>query len=116
MSITRFILYLTVSFLVAGCAKSKLKPDPLEGFHVAALYTPDSHKTITDDYKGYIQTLSPDERKNAGPIEFYEDGTGQHAVLIMIGINGTVWRHILIYDKDSKRIKTIKYASGDYHS
>jgi hypothetical protein len=113
-------LMLTAMFVLGfGCNKSNLSkptPDPLAGFHFSSLNNLDSDKTITGDYKDYIQTLSPEEKKYAGPIEFFEDGTGQHAVMIMIGINGTVWRHYLIYDKDNKRIKTIKYASGDYHS
>jgi hypothetical protein len=116
MKITRFtsqILLLAMFAWIAGCATH---PDPLAGFHIAALYNPDSHKAITDDYKAYIKTLSPEEQKYAGPILFYEDGMGQHAVDIEIGINGTSWKHILIYDKDDKRIKTIKYASGDYRS
>jgi len=76
----------------------------------------DKNKAITGDYKAYVQTLSPEERKYLSTILFYEDGTGQHAVRITIGLNGTVWRHVLIYDRNDKRIKTIKYASGDYHS
>jgi hypothetical protein len=98
-----------------GCA-SKPTPDPLAGFYRADEADMDKNQVITDDYKGYIQKLSPEERKYAGPIFYFEDGTGQHAVRITIGLNGTVWRHVLIYDKDNKRIKTIKYASGDYHS
>ena len=36
--------------------------------------------------------------------------------MIMIGVNNKVWRHVLIYDKNNMRIKTVKYVSGDYHS
>jgi hypothetical protein len=46
----------------------------------------------------------------------FEDGTGQHAVEIRIGLDATNWRHILIYDKNDNRIKTIKYADGHYAS
>ena len=103
--------------VVSGCSCSapKPKPDPLAGFHVAVFFTPDSNKAITDDYKNYIQTLPPNERQSPS-VHFYEDGTGQHAVEIIIGVNGRWWRHILIYDKDAKRIKTIKYATGYYAS
>ena len=111
-----FLVLFATLFWVVGCASPKPIPDPLVGFHVAVFFTPDSNKTITDDYKAYIKTLSPEEQKFAGPIEFFEDGTGQHAVLIHIGINGTWWQHVLIYDKDNKRIKMVKYSRGGYQS
>ena len=101
-----------------GCSSSKPTPDPLVGFHVSDIVNLDSNKAITDDYKAYIQTLSPEEKQRLGPypVSFFEDGTGQHAVDIRIGINGSNWHHVLIYDKDNKRIKTIKYVSGNYAS
>jgi hypothetical protein len=109
-----FVLALcAMIFSGCSCSAPKPMPDPLAGFHVSSF---DPNKAITDDYKNYIQKLSPEEQKRAGPIFYYEDGTGQHAVLIKIGINGTVWEHVLIYDKNDKRIKTIKYASGNYRS
>ena len=96
-----------------GCAAPKSAPDPLAGFYPDALYTPDTNKAITNDYKNYIQTLSPDEQKFIPLVcNCYKDETGQHAVEITIGLNHTNWRHVLIYDKDNKRIKTIKYISG----
>jgi hypothetical protein len=99
-----------------SCSTSKPQPDPLAGFHVSSLGNLDSNKAITDDYKSYIQTLSSDEQKFIGYIEYFEDETKQHAVKITIGLNGTVWEHVLIYDKDDKRIKTIKYSKGGYQS
>jgi hypothetical protein len=111
------------TMVISGCSCSAPKPtpptpDPLAGFHVSSLGNLDSNKAITDDYKAYIQTLSPEEQKYLGPspIGFFEDGTGQHAVQIQIALYGTWWFHDLIYDKDNKRVKTIKYAAGDYHS
>jgi len=101
---------------IIGCATRKPTPDPLAGWHFSSLVNLNSNKTITTDYRDYIQKLSPEERRSAGPIEYFQDGTEQHAVLIWIGINGKVWRHVLIYDRDDKRIRTIKYVSGDYHS
>ena len=55
----------------AGCAAPKSPPDPLAGFYPDALYTPDTNKTITADYKDYIQALSPDEQKFIAGIEFF---------------------------------------------
>jgi len=104
------LLFVAFAFFV-GCA-SKPTPDPLEGFHWSSLVNLDNNKTISDDYRNYIQTLSPDEQKSIAYIEYFEDGTGQHAVRITIGLNHTNWEHVLIYDKDNKRIKSVKYISG----
>lgn len=104
--------------LVSGCSCSAPKPisDPLAGFHVAALYTPDTNKAITDDYKNYIQKLSPDERAHVAGIEFFEDNNGQHSVRITIGLGRSNWGHVLIYDSGNKRVKTIKYFIGHSYS
>ena len=101
--------------VIFGCRCSTSKPtlDPLAGWRPASH---SADKAIVDDYQNYIQTLSPEEKKYLGPISYFEDGTGQHAAVITMGLNGTWWRHILIYDKDNKRIKTIKYSSGGYRS
>ena len=112
------LMLVAMLFLGFGCNTSKPAPDPLAGFHWSSLNNLDSNRAITDDYKAYIQTLSPEEKKYLGPspIGFFEDGTGQHAVEIKIGLNGANWHHVLIFDKDNKRIKTIKYATGYYAS
>jgi len=117
MKVTKLIFpFLLAMFLCGfGCSESKPTPDPLAGWQKD--YTPQpSDLIIEKDYLAYIHALSPDEQKSVGPVFYYKDGTGQHAVQITIGINGTVWRHDLIYDKDNKRIKAIKYASGDYNN
>ena len=94
-----------------GCNTSKPTPDPLAEWQ--KIYTHDPDPAIVKDYQDYIQSLSSKEKKYATYDDEFEDGTGRHAVLITIGLNGTNWRHILIYDKDNKRIKTIKYVSGN---
>jgi hypothetical protein len=111
-----FLMLITTFVFGFGCNTSKPTPDPLAGFHFSDLINLQNNKAISDDYKDYIQKLSPKERERAGPIFYSEDGAGQHAVEIKIGINGKNWHHILIYDKDDKRIKTVKYASGNYGS
>ena len=117
MSTIRFIFLLAAFALVAGCAKPKTASDPLAGFHASSLDMLDSNKVISDDYQAYIHSLSPEERKYMGPHEFFEDATGQHAVRVETDINGNqAWYHILIYDKDNKRIKVIKYYRGRYMS
>ena len=106
------------AMLISGCSCSapKSTPDPLAGFHPANLYNPDSHKAITDDYKDYISKLPPIEKKYASVDNYFEDGTGQHVVQIVIPLNGTFWEHDLFYDKDDKRIKVIKRITGSYQS
>jgi len=97
-----------------GCSSSKPTPDPLAGWKMD--FAPQLDPVIAKDCQDYIQKLQPDEKKSAQVNGYYNDGTGQHAVQITIALNGTWWRHILIYDKDNKRIKTIKYATGHYAS
>jgi hypothetical protein len=111
-----FIFLIMVAMLAFGfgCNTSKPTPDPLAGWRVDQQGQP--NQVIVKDYLNYIHTLSPEEQKYAGPIFFYEDGMGQYAVKIEIGINGTSWVHVLIYYKDNKRINTIKYSTGRYAS
>ena len=106
---------LLAAFILGGCATQKPTPDPLAGFHAGDLQALDDNKAITNDYKNYIQEqkLPPGSGDEyVAYVEYFEDGTGQHAVKITISLNHTDWRHVLIYDKDNKRIKTIKYVSG----
>jgi len=73
-------------------------------------------KAIKPDYQDYIQKVHPKE--DVGSIFLLEDGTGQHAVSIEIFIKGenASWQYALIYDKDDKRIKVIKYGYRRYES
>jgi len=89
--------------------------DPLAGWKLDSdPYSGD--QAIEKDYHDYIQQLPTEERKYAGPVSRFEDGTGQHAVLITIAQNGTDWAHVLFYDKKDKRIKVMKYVMGHYRS
>ena len=110
---TFFFILLATSICWTGCEMFASHTNPLAGWHSASK-NPD--KIIEKDYQDYIQKLSPEERKFMAYTEFFEDGTGQHAIKITIGLNHTNWRHVLIYEKDNKRIKTIKYSSGNYGS
>ena len=97
-----------------GCATKPI-PDPLAGWKSCFSQDPNKlDKAITDDYQKYIQELPPEERRFIGKTEFFEDELGQYAVRLEIALNGTDWAHVLIYGKDKKRIKAIKYASGHY--
>jgi hypothetical protein len=110
-----FILALCV-MIISGCSCSTSRPDPLMGFHRSSLVNLDNNKAITEDYKSYIRTLSPEEQKFAAVDYFFEDGAGQHAVQIRIPLNGTWYEHDLFYDKYNKRIKVIKRITGGYQS
>ncbi|HXE41952.1 MAG TPA: hypothetical protein VN516_02920 [Candidatus Baltobacteraceae bacterium] len=112
-----FCSLLTMFLCGFGCSSSKPTPDPLAGWHFCFSQDPkDLGKIILADYQDYIQKLPPEEKKFVGTTHTFEDGTGQHAVRIEIGLNGTWWEHVLIYDKDNKRIKLIKYTNGRYAS
>lgn len=114
----RFVYFIFIIALVAaGFLEYKhLTFDPLKGWKKD--FSPPSHsdKIIEKDYQDYIQKLPEDQRKFVGPVDFFEDGTGQHAVRIEVALYGTVWYHTLFYDKDNKRIKVIKYAGWHYMS
>ena len=118
MKIIQLILCSLLAMFLCGfgCSSSKPTPDPLAGFHSSSLVNLQNDKAISDDYQTYIKSLPPDVRNGVGPLQFFEDVTGQHAILIAIAQNGTDWAHVLIYDKNNKRIKVIKYVMGQYRS
>jgi hypothetical protein len=117
-SIRRFGFIFLVLFgalsLGGGCATHS---DPLAGWHFCPSQDPNKlNKSIRDDYQNYIQTLPSEDKKYAYYAHSFEDGTGQHAVQIEIPLNGTWWEHVLFYDNDNKRVKTVKYSNGGYRS
>jgi hypothetical protein len=88
--------------------------NPIAGWQ--KIYNHDPDTAIGKDYQDYIQKLSPEEKKYLGGTDFFEDGTGQHAIVIEVDIKPNAWNHVLIYDKDNKRIKVIKYVAWHYMS
>src|SRR5213592_1037892 len=113
MSVIRFCVLLASLVLAVGCTTSKPTPSPLAGFSLCFSQDPAKLvKAIQSDYQDYIKRLPPEERKNVALIHTLEDGTGQHAINIEIGINGTWWEHVLIYDKENNRTKVVKYKGG----
>jgi hypothetical protein len=106
-----FMLALSAAFFWGcSCTTSKPTPDPLAGWQ--GDFNEQPNQTIVDDYQSYINQLPQREKPLATVDDWLKDGTGQHAIKITVGLDGTNWRHVLIYDKDNKRIKTIKYISG----
>lgn len=118
MKIIRLVSYILLATVICGfgCYKSKPTPNPLADFHFSSLNNLDSNKAITNDYRDYIQKLPPEEKRLATCDGYCEDGMGQHGVLITVGLEGKNWRHVLIYDKNDKRISVTKWESGDSSS
>ncbi len=115
--------WLTFPILLAAlvfgcrCTTSKASAGPLAGWNLLLGHKYDNFdKAVKEDYKLYIDRLPNGEKQFVGPIQLFEDGNGQHAVRIEIALNGTDWAHVLIYDRDNKRIKVIKYVSNHYRS
>jgi hypothetical protein len=100
----------------AGCEMFANHTNPIAGWQKDFSPPGPSDKIIEKDYQDYIQKLPPEERKYVGGTNFFKDGTGQHAVEIEVDLNGTAWNHVLIYDKNNKRIKVIKYVAWHYMS
>lgn len=69
-----------------------------------------------DDYQDYIQKLPPKDKGHVGPVDFFEDETGQHAIKFEIDVNNSSWIHTIIYNNENKRIRVIKYYRGRYMS
>lgn len=101
---------------IVGCATSGRSP--MDGWLQIYGEEGQNVKVATkDDYQDYIQKLPAKERQFInGGVSFYKNTLGQHAVLISVPYYG-VWRnHVLIYDKDNKRMKTITFNGGRYRS
>lgn len=116
MKITQFTFYvmMSVTLMSTSCGIFR-RPDPLAGWQMELDKEPDS--VIVKDYQDYIEKLPYQEKKFVqGGIWFFKNATGQHAIRIEIPVNGTWREHVLIYDEDNKRIRTIKYAGGKYAS
>jgi hypothetical protein len=119
MKTARFkcVVFVALVASVIGCLGPVHHPDPLAGWKPCWSQDPGKlGKAIVEDYQGYIRKLPLEERRAIGVTHLFEDGTGQHAIRFEIALNGTDWAHILIYNKEDKRIKVIKYASGRYRS
>jgi hypothetical protein len=116
LHIKRLCLILAILFGIAvigcECERSKAAIDPLEGFHLSSLKNLQSNKAISDDYQNYIQKILSKNGGFVGSVNFFENESGERAVDIRIGVNGAWWKHILIYDRDNKRVNVIKYRTG----
>jgi len=128
MKIIQFIFcFLLALFLCGfGCTSSKPTPDPLAGWifkpFPGSELPPYGHNTnhldkvIIDDYQDFIAKSRLLLR--GGIAGFYEDGTGQHAVEFEAFTPDVyeAWHYVLIYDRENKRIKLIKYGRTRFQS
>jgi hypothetical protein len=112
-------LLLAASLIIGifGCATQKPIPDLLKGFSPSELKNFDSIPEIKNDCDEYISGLPGGERRGGAYLmQFYEDGTGQHAITFKTASNGIDRAYILIYDKTNKRIKAVRYVEAHYAS
>ena len=109
--ISSITILLAIVAWIAGCGPT---PDPLAGWKASDKeFGAQLDKAIMADYENYIKTLSSLEKNIASfPYNqsFWENGDGQHAIQIKISMDGTHWKHVLIYDKSNKRIKSNKIS------
>jgi len=110
------LLLVAAIFWITGCSAPKPPSDPLAGWRELVKESDKPNQAITDDFHRYIQSLQAKERESATYVHYYEDGEGQHALRFEVPINGADWAHVLIYNKENKRIKAIKYFKGHYRS
>ena len=117
MNMIRFAncLWLAGIILAAGCGAPKPAPDPLAGWKPVD-YKHEPDQVVEKDYRDYLDKLPPQERMAARPADYLENGTGQHAIVIELALNGHWWYHVLIYDQEDRRIKVVKYSRGRYRS
>ena len=108
-----FLALMTMFICGCGCNPP---PDPLVGWQKA--YGEEPNQTIENDFHDYIQNLPAKDNNHVGPIFYYKDGTGQHAINMEIFVKGenASWHYVIIYDKENKRVKAIKYGYGSYQS
>jgi hypothetical protein len=115
MKITRFTFCILLAAIVwiVGCVSTT---NPLPAWKADLDENP--NQTIVKDYQDYIQKLPPKERNYIGPVFYLEDGTGQHAISVEVFVKGknASWHYAIIYDKENKRVKVIKYGYARYQS
>ncbi len=112
---------------MAGCAT----PNPVAGWtcHDANLDPPNQlmsasyeppgwiyhvDQTIIDDSQAYMQKLkAKDQDLNVDEVDYYEDGTGRHAVRFTLESDLQEYaEYYLIYDRNNVRTKVVKTAAG----
>jgi hypothetical protein len=90
-------------------APASAVPAELKGWQPTA-DLPD--KAVITDYNDYIKELPQAERERVADVRYFNDGAGQNAVAITVNGKDGSWTHVLIYDKQNKRLRVSKLAQG----
>jgi hypothetical protein len=109
---------LIVLLFAVGCSTTS-KPNPLVGWKMLMFSgeVKQINPAIIVDYNDYIKTLSSRDKAGVGPVTYFKNEMGQHAVKIDVSkYNGENWAHILVYDSNNQRIKVIKNLVGHHAS
>jgi hypothetical protein len=83
-------------------------PTELKGWKATSLLD----KAVITDYNAYIESLPPAERERVADVRYFNDGAGQNAVAITVNGQDAPWTHVLVYDKQNKRLRVSKQAQG----
>lgn len=112
MNIPRFRLFVVAMaalFCFVGCDSPR---DALSKYHMVQLVST-VPKAVSDDVQSYIRSKNL-PASDISWIEYMEDGTGLHAVVITQEIPKSqghdVKSHVLFYDKDNLRTKEKVYS------
>src|ERR1017187_9980438 len=90
MNITRFTycILLAASVCWTGCEMFASHTNPIAGWHSSSLVNFQSNKVISADYHDYINNLPHELRIGVGPMDYFEDGTGQQGSMVEFDLNG----------------------------
>ena len=111
-------LFLIVAVLsIAACT---FHSDPMKGWTpLGSFSNTEVPETIKQDARAFFQTLPKVERicsDQSYDVSYYEDGAGQHAVVLQTSHDGEHWHYALVYGPNNRRIKLLKYSTGSYMS
>ena len=98
-----------VAVATTTSAPASAVPAELKGWQATA-GLPD--KAIITDYNDYIKELPQAERERVADVRYFNDGTGQNAVAITVNGKDGAWMHVLVYDKQNKRLRVSKQIQG----
>ena len=68
--------------------------------------------TVVTDYNDYVEKLPKAERPGVADVKYYVDDDGRNAVAVLVNVGDTQWTHLLVYDKQHKRVEMTKFAAG----
>jgi hypothetical protein len=117
------VLLLSACVWLVGCASvdpvkgwnghnANLDPPNLTNYFSGKIYYVD--EAILDDYPKFIEQLKKKyPHLYVSEVDFYEDGTGQHAIKLTIETEMRDYReYYLMYDKSNVRTKVIKGSTS----